>query len=103
MLGLALSWNNRAQLEFAWPPPISVEWPLGIEPYYRDSLVTIYHADSNDLLPKIPGAALIVADVPYSFVSLRQNGIGAGLLAPTPTCRRGRRCERSLWPSLVLF
>jgi site-specific DNA-methyltransferase (adenine-specific) len=48
------------------PAPVAAEWPLGLKPYYRDALVTLYHADANDLLPSL-SADLIVADVPYSF------------------------------------
>lgn len=65
MLGLTAHWKSFSG--FATTRPISVEWPLNLRPYYRDPSVTIYHADSNDLLPQITSADLIVADVPYSF------------------------------------
>jgi len=35
--------------------------------YYRDSHITLYHADSNELLPDLTSVDLIIADVPYSF------------------------------------
>ena len=36
-------------------------------PFYEDGLITIFNADCTELLPHLPPADLIVADVPYSF------------------------------------
>lgn len=41
--------------------------PTHLKPYYADAHVTIYNADSTELLPHLTAADLIVADVPYSF------------------------------------
>jgi hypothetical protein len=67
MLASALTWEQQLRLDSLSRPSVPAECPLGITPYYRDSLVTIYHADSNELLPEIPSADLVVADIPYSF------------------------------------
>jgi site-specific DNA-methyltransferase (adenine-specific) len=68
MLGLSFALYDLTGFSAARrSQPVSIEWPLDLAPYYRDSLITIYHADSNDLFSKIPSADLIIADVPYSF------------------------------------
>jgi site-specific DNA-methyltransferase (adenine-specific) len=67
MLGCVLTWEHQLFIDFLLRPSMPAECPSGVAPYYRDSLVTIYHADSNELLPEISSADLIVADVPYSF------------------------------------
>jgi site-specific DNA-methyltransferase (adenine-specific)/modification methylase len=36
-------------------------------PYYADSLVTIYHGDARDVLPKLERPDLILADPPYGM------------------------------------
>lgn len=38
---------------------------IEIEPYYRDDAVVIYHADCQDILPKIPQVDLVLTDPPY--------------------------------------
>lgn len=35
------------------------------EPYYSDSLVTLYHGDCRDILPSIATAVVVVTDQPY--------------------------------------
>lgn len=40
--------------------------PLGIEPYYEDELITIYHGDCRDVLPLLPKADLILTSPPYN-------------------------------------
>ena len=40
---------------------------FALQPYYADEWITIYHADSTELLTQIAQASLIIADVPYSF------------------------------------
>jgi hypothetical protein len=58
------------------PAPVAAEWPLGLRSYYRDALVTLYHADANDLLPRL-SADLIIADAPYSFgLNSTEDGLG---------------------------
>lgn len=36
-------------------------------PYYEDNLVTIYHGDALDVLPRITSADAVVTDPPYTF------------------------------------
>jgi site-specific DNA-methyltransferase (adenine-specific) len=38
---------------------------IGVEPYFRDDDVVIYHADCRDILPKMPQVDLVLADPPY--------------------------------------
>ena len=35
-------------------------------PYYQDSAVTIWHADCREVLPKITGVGVVIADPPFS-------------------------------------
>lgn len=37
------------------------------EPYYRDDLVTLYHADNADVLPGISGVDLVFTSPPYNL------------------------------------
>lgn len=37
-----------------------------MRPYYSDSLVTIYHADSLSVLPELSGIGAVITDPPYS-------------------------------------
>lgn len=36
-----------------------------VEPYYKDSLVEIYHSDCRELLPTLPKVDLVLTDPPY--------------------------------------
>jgi len=38
---------------------------IGVEPYFRDDAVVIYHADCRTLLPKMPKVDLVLTDPPY--------------------------------------
>jgi site-specific DNA-methyltransferase (adenine-specific) len=38
-----------------------------MNPYYRDSAVTIYHADCRDVLPNLPQVDLVLTDPPYGI------------------------------------
>jgi DNA modification methylase len=40
---------------------------IGIEPYFRDDAVVIYHADCRDILPKMPQVDLVLTDPPYGI------------------------------------
>lgn len=40
---------------------------IGVEPYFRDDAVAIYHADCRDILPKIPQVDLVLTDPPYGI------------------------------------
>lgn len=44
----------------------------GVEPYYQDDAVTLYHGDCREILPEIPAVTAIFTDPPYSrqFISL---------------------------------
>ncbi|KKK80358.1 hypothetical protein LCGC14_2824280 [marine sediment metagenome] len=39
---------------------------IGVEPYFRDDAVVIYHADCRDILPRIPKVDLVLTDPPYN-------------------------------------
>lgn len=38
---------------------------IGVEPYYRDDAVVIYHADCRDILPKMLQVDLVLTDPPW--------------------------------------
>ncbi len=38
---------------------------IGVEPYFRDDAVVIYHADCRDILPKIAKVDLVLTDPPW--------------------------------------
>ena len=40
---------------------------IGIEPYFRDDAVVIYHADCKTILSKIPKVDLVLTDPPYGI------------------------------------
>jgi site-specific DNA-methyltransferase (adenine-specific) len=40
---------------------------IGVEPYFRDESVVIYHADCRDILPKMPQVDLVLTDPPYGI------------------------------------
>ena len=40
---------------------------IGVEPYFRDDAVVIYHADCRDVLPKMPQVDLVLTDPPYGI------------------------------------
>ena len=40
---------------------------IGVEPYFRDDAVVIYHADCKTILPKIPKVDLVLTDPPYGI------------------------------------
>ena len=41
-----------------------------IEPYYQDSLVTIYHGDCREVLPRVGSVDLILTDPPFQNTHL---------------------------------
>lgn len=49
----------------------------GIEPYYKDELVTLYCADCRDILPIIPRADLVLTDPPYKVSQKYGAGVDA--------------------------
>ena len=40
---------------------------IGVEPYFRDDAVVIYHADCRDVLPRMPQVDLVLTDPPYGI------------------------------------
>lgn len=38
-----------------------------MKPYYEDGLVTLYHGDCREVLPRLDGVGLVVTDPPYTF------------------------------------
>lgn len=59
----ALQIKKAALLRSRLPPPTLPHHPAT---YYHDDFVTLIHADARDVVPTIPGDALIVTDVPYN-------------------------------------
>lgn len=47
-----------------------------VEPYYKDTLVEIWHGDCRELLPSLPKVDLVLTDPPYGV------GIGGGHIDP---------------------
>ena len=47
---------------------------IGVEPYFRDDAVVIYHADCRSILPKMPKVDLVLTDPPYGV----EGGRGVG-------------------------
>ena len=43
-----------------WPPDV------GVEPFYSDDWVVIYHGDCREILPKLPKVDLVLTDPPYN-------------------------------------
>jgi DNA modification methylase len=58
-----------------WPPNI------GINPYYVDEAVVIYHGDCREVLPKLPKVDCVLTDPPY--------GIGFGAKHTKWSANRG--------------
>ena len=63
---------------------------IGVEPYFRDEAVVIYHADCRDILPKMPKVDLVLTDQQMPEIS------GVGL------CRRLRAHEKYARTPLLL-
>lgn len=45
-----------------------------VEPYYKDTWMTIYHGDCREVLPSLPKADLVVSDPPYGIAYKPQSG-----------------------------
>ena len=55
---------------------------IGVEPYFRDDAVVIYHADCHDILPKLPEVDLVLTDPPYGMNyqhGARKGGVRLGM------------------------
>jgi site-specific DNA-methyltransferase (adenine-specific) len=44
-----------------------VNTAMGINPYYQDAYVTIYHGDCRDILPQLEPVDLVLTDPPYGI------------------------------------
>lgn len=53
-----------------------------MKPYFKDSSVTIYHADWREVLGQLPVADCIVTDPPYGETSLNWDTLDVSWLAP---------------------
>lgn len=45
-----------------------------LEPYYKDSAVTIYHGDCREILPDLPKVDLVLTDPPYLLSEMGGGG-----------------------------
>lgn len=52
------------------------------DPYYEDELVTLYHADCEDVLPSLSGIDLIFTSPPYNMGTTTGGGFGHGATYP---------------------
>lgn len=50
-------------------------------PYYQDNYVTIYHGDSQEILPELPKADLVLTDPPYGINENHKKNNSRGRLA----------------------
>lgn len=57
--------DMTAQLES--PPSQSPVAAVPVKPYYSENGITIYHGDSQEILPTIPQADLMITDPPYGM------------------------------------
>jgi len=54
-----------------WFPDGSPAWPVhqhgSPTPYYQDALVTLYHADYREMVPRLPRPSLVILDPPFDI------------------------------------
>ena len=50
---------------------------IGVEPYFRDDAVVIYHGDCRDILPLMPlqTMGMVLTDIPYGEVNRESGGL----------------------------
>jgi len=54
-----------------------------LRPYYQTDNVTLYHGDTQEILPTIPGITAIISDPPYGCANNCRYGRFTGGLAPS--------------------